>query len=1110
MIIRRRNALYLLLPLLVLGLGLVGLRYTLTPLLNHLASNQLQKMGLDHIAFDVSEISLNQVVVSGIEIGSDKSLEIPELKASFLWSDLISGRVEEVSFSDVHFRVHVVEGELSFGALDPLFFAGARDGERVEDDDLSLPDWPIKRVNIEAATVEVVSAFGNTTLPFSGVIRQKDDLSVALEEAKLRLVRADTKVDANLNARLTPDGAVEATVSLNESRVEIGDMSAIFGSGSVRMTGNLSDLEGFAAEGTLNVRESRLPFGVEPNADMTITLKDRNVVVSFDVFETRSETDISIRTEAVDVFSENPELALTLDVKSDDISKIASVLALPLPLQGVSEIHLETGLPLQSLIKLSEAADPAEIIKLVPAIRMHFSGQSLASDDVDALGAIEGDISVRTRDGRIEVFSPGEIRANVTGGILRPLIEGVSPYLEGDFSTVELSLVPLVTLSPGKTDQQVDVSLKTDWKVSTGDAHFASGQLAADSIIPLLGNELPEINIRELRLEAKDVALVGGGKANVGLNASSRGEGQEHEGLARLKVSANGLRQEGILVDRVEADMKLAFAVGLHGATVFLTGCDPFRISGVTLELLAEPIRELNGCIRQTGTPAFSVNREGHAGFDLGARLSGKRITLKVEGAPDVMVEPEGIAIRVAGIIKDTGALSVDVSYSGGEVYVPDYNLSVSGLSANAFHNAIDPESPSSDADINVKKIHYETEDELVPPLGLTFHVRQNDDESVFDLGIRDQRGLIRADINGTFDLDAKVIEAALRVPPISLGPKARKVQDYLPMAGEWVKSAEGLGFLAGKAAWDEDEGLRGDLDVLFRGLRAKVKVPGEMAPLKVQAGQLGISVKAAQKNDKITTSAAFLAENVNASMEDLEASGINGLVELDNIWPPRTAGPQTISIAEVLAGLPMYKGAMSVEVNGVENIKIDDISFELAKGKLSVDPIEIVNGNIPSSRIKVEGLQLEELVRLIGVHGLVGRGKLNGAMPVAFREQDIFIEDAVLEAEPGGMIGYLPNGPQEKQSNELKVLEIDFTEMMLGALTNFNYDRLKVNLNGRGRGDMRVRMNLEGRNPDFFTGHPVELEVNVGGRLMEILRTGVNNYEVPENIRQRMLGFGR
>jgi hypothetical protein len=1109
MAVRKRFILFLILPtLFVLG-GAFTLRLSISPLLNHLASAQLQQMGLDHIAFDVSDISINHVVVSGIEIGSDKSLEIPELKASFLWSDLISGRVEKVEFSDIRFRVQIVGGGLSFGALDPLFF-GSQGEQSGTEEELTLPDWPIKQVNITSATVEVESVFGSTILPFSGVIRQLDDLSVALEEARVKLVRDDMKFDAKMNASLTPNGSVDATITLDQSHADVGDILLSFSSGEVNLNGNLSDLRGFSGQGRLNIDESRLPFGVYPTADMTMTLENHNANIKFDVYEARSDITAGVRVVAESVFDQNPDLSLTVDVKSGDLSKISSLLALPVSLEGVSDIHIQTALPVQTLIELSEAEDPQSIIDLVPDVTVQFAGQALAAAAVGAKGAISGELKLRTQGGQIEIVSTEDIKADLSGGILQPINKGANPYIKGALQSVRVSMAPTITLRADQVGEQALVTVQTGWKIDAEDNRDVSGHIVADLKIPLTSPHVPLVKIHKFILNTKNLPLAEGGFMSADLMASADGQGQDFEGLAAINLSMSSIQQPGVSIEMANLDTKLAFVSASNQTTVYLSGCERFQLSGIHLPEILAPIRKIEGCIRQNGMPAININEDNQISFDVGVDMRGNNIALEMKDQPVVHVAPEDMTFHLAGLLNQNGGLSADIAFAGNKIGAPEYDLSLNRWSGDIHYNTRVPDSPEVRVELEVQSVEYLTEGNLVPPLRFRGQVVMNDEESSFTAGVRGKGDLIRADIDGSFDLDAKFVEASLRIPPITLGPNARKIHDYYPDAKEWVSEANGLGFIAGKMSWNEDEGARGDFDVLMRGLRSKLRIPGEQAPLKVEAGQLGLSLKAKHVEGKSSTSAEILVENAHASMEELAVNGVNAMVSLDAIWPPSTPEPQSISVSQVLGGLPFDNGKFDVSINGVDDVSITGFSFELAKGQLTAEPVTISYGVIPNVKIHVKDLDLEELARLVNKEGVVARGMLNGELPVAFRDQDIFIENAVLEAEPGGMIGYAPNGSPKGQSNEIKVLEIDYTEMMMGALTNFNYDQLKVKVNGRGRGDTRVGMSLKGRNPDFFTGHPVELEVNVNGRLVEILKTGVNNYEVPENIKQRMLGFGR
>ena len=48
----------------------------------------------------------------------------------------------------------------------------------------------------------------------------------------------------------------------------------------------------------------------------------------------------------------------------------------------------------------------------------------------------------------------------------------------------------------------------------------------------------------------------------------------------------------------------------------------------------------------------------------------------------------------------------------------------------------------------------------------------------------------------------------------------------------------------------------------------------------------------------------------------------------------------------------------------------------------------------------------------------------------------------------------------------------------------------------------------LIGENPDFYGGHPVELNLNISGKLDQILDRGLAGYRIPETIRKRLGDF--
>ncbi|MEM8948236.1 MAG: YdbH domain-containing protein, partial [Pseudomonadota bacterium] len=82
--------------------------------------------------------------------------------------------------------------------------------------------------------------------------------------------------------------------------------------------------------------------------------------------------------------------------------------------------------------------------------------------------------------------------------------------------------------------------------------------------------------------------------------------------------------------------------------------------------------------------------------------------------------------------------------------------------------------------------------------------------------------------------------------------------------------------------------------------------------------------------------------------------------------------------------------------------------------------------------------------------------------------------------------------------------------KLMLQALENFQYDALKITIDGRTDGVNAVGLHLKGANPELYDGHPVEFNLNLEGSLASLVQVNIDNYQIPDRIRERLQGFER
>ena len=125
-------------------------------------------------------------------------------------------------------------------------------------------------------------------------------------------------------------------------------------------------------------------------------------------------------------------------------------------------------------------------------------------------------------------------------------------------------------------------------------------------------------------------------------------------------------------------------------------------------------------------------------------------------------------------------------------------------------------------------------------------------------------------------------------------------------------------------------------------------------------------------------------------------------------------------------------------------------------------------------------GLSLEKLLKLFDVHGLTGQGILDGAIPITLKDSGVVIEDAELHAREPGRLSYAAGAETPDENIGLKVLR------------NFHYKTLRVQFNYRSEGDYTIKLTLNGSNPNFYDGYPINMTLSISGKLPGLFKSAI------------------
>ncbi|MDD3444820.1 MAG: YdbH domain-containing protein, partial [Zavarzinia sp.] len=143
-------------------------------------------------------------------------------------------------------------------------------------------------------------------------------------------------------------------------------------------------------------------------------------------------------------------------------------------------------------------------------------------------------------------------------------------------------------------------------------------------------------------------------------------------------------------------------------------------------------------------------------------------------------------------------------------------------------------------------------------------------------------------------------------------------------------------------------------------------------------------------------------------------------------------------------------------------------------------------------ARFTVDGVDLGEVTRVLGIQGLDGTGVLDGTVPLSVAGEEVAITDAQLSARGPGVLRYRPDNlpPQIAQAGA----EVD---LVLRALADFHYDSLGLTFGKAVGGEGFVRLAMAGANPAVMDSQPFNFNIRIESnfaRLADLVLLGLRS----------------
>ncbi len=334
-----------------------------------------------------------------------------------------------------------------------------------------------------------------------------------------------------------------------------------------------------------------------------------------------------------------------------------------------------------------------------------------------------------------------------------------------------------------------------------------------------------------------------------------------------------------------------------------------------------------------------------------------------------------------------------------------------------------------------------------------------------FELALDGADGALHAEARGTADLPARSGAAELRIAPLVFAAQGLQPATLLP-ALEPALARLGVAKVAGSVE-----------------ARGTLAVDNGVPSLRLDVALRGLGFE--------TTVA--------------KVAGVSGAIEFraPNL---RTPKQQLVAIDRVEAGLTLRGGLLDFQLQPGGVIELASTSFRWVGGELRAANLTLdANAASTPARLEAHGLDLAELLALAAFESVEGTGLIDGELPLVKVGDEIRVTGGSLRARPGG--GTLRYNASESALALAKSRPNDLG-IAVAAFSNFRYDTLEARVDGDLRGELRIALHVRGSSPDFQAGQPIELNLNLESRLVDLVREGVAVYRLPDVVEERLRAF--
>jgi hypothetical protein len=249
-----------------------------------------------------------------------------------------------------------------------------------------------------------------------------------------------------------------------------------------------------------------------------------------------------------------------------------------------------------------------------------------------------------------------------------------------------------------------------------------------------------------------------------------------------------------------------------------------------------------------------------------------------------------------------------------------------------------------------------------------------------------------------------------------------------------------------------------------------------------------------------VTSSGVVVLDNLDIATRFGPVQDVSTRFELSSLAPLLTSSPQAVTMGEFNPGVAVQSGEIVVSLLPDRRVGLESARWPFAGGEIAVqsfvwDPAQGEH----RATLQASGVNLAQLVGLFGNESLSAAGTVSGQMPLAIRDGNIFIENALLTGDEEGFVSYRGQASQAAaEANEQ-------ANLAFRALENLRYRVLEVTLDGPVAGEMDLVVTMEGFNPDVLNGFPFRFRIGLSAEFVRLIRDTTQGFRIREQIERSL-----